>query len=504
MKNIFSIIRSLPLFIILLISACSRNDIKLEHALDRAKENRQELEKVLRHYQNDSMKLAAARFLIENMPYHFTLEQYYLSPKQQKYTPDITAFDGLQAVKSHCDSLEKKGYRIETRKKYDISTLNSAFLIDNIELAFAVWQKPWAKDIPFSDFCKYILPYRVQYEEVSDLRKEFMERFLPLLDSADVKTPLEACKVLQKKIHTMVRYQDTGLTLYPTVSETYRSGIGTCEGLCNFIILAMRSVGVPVTVDQTTWVKQDRGHCWSVVLDNGHFSSFDESQPPGAHARVLSEIRKLRPAKVYRKRFDPVIPADYGKNDDGYATFLKSPLIEDVTTEYLDKTTTIKVAVDMDIEENTHSNQVYLCNFNYNKWTIITMGYREDSICCFKNVVGDNIFMVADVPDGSSLRFITAPFYVSREGDTHKFVPDMENRRSCTIPKRPEGIREPHTLSYWDTEHKRFIPLSYQSETDTTLSYDNIPENALLWLYIPIFMYNQRAFFLENDSIRDY
>lgn len=56
-------------------------------------------------------------------------------------------------------------------KYHFLKTLNSAFLIDNIELAFAVWQKPWAKDIPFSDFCKYILPYRVQYEEVSNLER---------------------------------------------------------------------------------------------------------------------------------------------------------------------------------------------------------------------------------------------------------------------------------------------------------------------------------------------
>lgn len=82
-----------------------------------------------------------------------------------------------------------------------------------------------------------------------------MERFLPLLDSANVKTPLVACKVLRNEIEKLVRYQDTGLTLYPTISETYHPGIGTCDGLCNFLTFAMRSVGIPMSIDQTTWVK---------------------------------------------------------------------------------------------------------------------------------------------------------------------------------------------------------------------------------------------------------
>lgn len=112
--------------------------------------------------------------------------------------------------------------------------------------------------------------------------------------------------------------------------------------------------------------------------------------------------------------------------------------------------------------------------------------------------------MVADVPDGHFLRFITFPFYVSITGEIHKFVPDMENRLSYTRHKHPKGYETQHTLSYWDTQRKCFVALEYASETDTTLFYKNIPENALLWLYIPIHMYNQRAFFLENDSMKIY
>ena len=68
--------------------SCSNYSSRLKAVLDYSGTNRAELEKVLDHYKKDSTKLAAARFLIENMPYHFTLEQYYTSPRKEKYRPE--------------------------------------------------------------------------------------------------------------------------------------------------------------------------------------------------------------------------------------------------------------------------------------------------------------------------------------------------------------------------------------------------------------------------------
>ena len=53
-----------------LYSCTYSKDLLLEQALTKAGRNRVELGKVLEHYQNDQRKLEAARFLIENMPYH--------------------------------------------------------------------------------------------------------------------------------------------------------------------------------------------------------------------------------------------------------------------------------------------------------------------------------------------------------------------------------------------------------------------------------------------------
>ena len=69
MKNRFRL--NLFRFVLLLfvcVSCSQEYDKALEDALSLAEENRPELEKVLRHYHGDTLKLEAAKFLIRNMP----------------------------------------------------------------------------------------------------------------------------------------------------------------------------------------------------------------------------------------------------------------------------------------------------------------------------------------------------------------------------------------------------------------------------------------------------
>lgn len=493
-------------FLFLFFLSCSHSiDKELEEALRLSGNNRIELEAVLNHYKDDSLKLKAAYYLIKNMPFHYSKEEHYVSLEGKKYRPDITLFSDKDQVKKYCDSLIHCGYRAEVCKVFDITSLDSAFLVNNIELAFSVWQKPWAKNVSFSDFCRYILPYRAQTEKISFLRKEIMERFISILDSAEVTTPLEACIVLNEHLKTVIRYQDTGFPFYPTIEETYYSGISQCDGICNLGTFIMRAVGIPISVDFTIWPKMDLGHSWCTVLDNGRFYSFGPGEEqPDVHAKSFSEIRKRRPTKVYRFRFDPV---NYRRNvnDDGYKTFLKSPLLYDVTSEYLDKTTDINVSInESDNVLNKQSGQVYLCIYNYYEWKPVAIGCYSKDMYAFDNVVGDNIFIVADSPDGKDLRYLTAPFYVDLHGDIHKFIPKMQQGKISIFKKRKNKANIDHTLFYWDIIAKRFIQLSFKESTDTTQIYEQVPDNALLWFTIPERIINQRIFFIDNDSIRLY
>lgn len=501
---IYSSIKNIIYYIVIIcIISCSDNNIRLEQALQVSSENRLELERVLHHYKNDSLKLEAAKYLISNMPYHFFLDEYYVSPLGKKYRPDISFFGDSDRMKNHCDSLIASGYRVVQNRKKDIQVIDSAYLVSNIELAFSVRNKPWNKNVSFKDFCRYILPYRAQIEAPSSLRKYMMDRFMPFLDSANVNSTLDACILLNKHLKTIIKYQDTGLTFYPTTDETYYSGISRCEGLCDLGTLIMRSVGIPVAVDMTTWVKMDLGHSWCVVLNEGKFYSFGPGEDqPIEHAKSFSKIRHRRPAKVYRSRFDPKFHKSKIK-DDGYVTFLKSPLLYDVIDEYLDTPINITVETDKFVREKRISSQVYLCVYNFYEWKPLAIGKINDTTCTFDKVVGDNVFIVADSPDSKTLRFITAPFYVDISGKIHKFIPNIQ-QDSLTLGKREGKEHLAHTLFYWDINEQDFIRLEYEQSSDSTQFYSAVPTNALFWFTVPERIVNQRVFFIENDSIKKY
>ena len=485
------------------LSACSPHSRELERALRLAGDNRAELEKVLAHFQHDELKLKAAKFLITNMPYHFSMVEYFRSPTGERYRPDIRLFDNRYDMHDHSNALVQRGYQIVRDRLPDITTVNSEFLINNIELAFKAWQKPWAREISFVDFCKYILPYRAHIESLSHLRRYMMERFTPILKAANVTTPLEACIVLNEylRANEVIRYREVGFPFYPIIDETYQTGLCACEGMTNLGVFIMRAVGIPVTIDFTIWARLDLGHSWVAVLNNGIFYSFEPAGTQPIEHRERFSMWNRTPAKVYRRRFD-VVDFYRLKNDDNLVSFLKSPLIQDVTNEYLVPTTTIKVAIDE--ERYTYqSNQIYLMVHNFYQWQPLAMGRRSGSVGIFENVVGDNIFMVADSPDGRTLRLITPPFHVGNEGEIRKFIPQLQNRITATMNKQHVRVMERHTLYYWDVKAKRFLPLPYTAvvRTDTTRTYDRIPYNALLWFAAPErTIFNQRVFFIDDDG----
>lgn len=81
-------LKLLLLFFVLFSVSCTPDRQRLDAALEAAGDNRAELEKVLRHYKGDTLKYRAARFLIENMPYH----TYYVGKELEKYKKYFICF----------------------------------------------------------------------------------------------------------------------------------------------------------------------------------------------------------------------------------------------------------------------------------------------------------------------------------------------------------------------------------------------------------------------------
>lgn len=108
-----------------MLLSCSNYSETLEEVLRISGNNRKVLEQVLAHYKNDSLKWKATCFLIENMPGKGSIE--------------------------YCYSQNDCGY-VRLEPKADLSVITADYLIENIDLAFEVWQHyPWCKQLSFDE-----------------------------------------------------------------------------------------------------------------------------------------------------------------------------------------------------------------------------------------------------------------------------------------------------------------------------------------------------------------
>lgn len=156
--------------------------MELDFSLQFAGENRSEIEKVLEHFKSDKdpLKYEAAKFLIENMPYHSS----YYGKDVDKY--DNAYIEMAKEAKEFRDSIvtakTKKLDQKMFKKIPDIKQMKAEYLIKAINDACDVWNKVnWNKDYDDSFFFNYVLPYRIFEESLSDWRKTIKAEF-PYLD----------------------------------------------------------------------------------------------------------------------------------------------------------------------------------------------------------------------------------------------------------------------------------------------------------------------------------
>jgi hypothetical protein len=215
---------------------------EITEALEKAGKNAAELEKVLSHYASpkDSLKWQAAFFLIGNMEGHsytrFAL--YDTLKKEVEFNPLV--YPTYEALQSAWDTLEQKYGTLDFKKKetfYDLDTISSDFLINQIDYAFRAWrEKPWAKGISFEQFCEYILPYRGSNEPLELWRETFWEKYKELEKKiVHPEDPIEVAKLINDDIKSWFSF-DPRFYYHPTdqgLSEMTANRKGRCEDMTN-------------------------------------------------------------------------------------------------------------------------------------------------------------------------------------------------------------------------------------------------------------------------------
>lgn len=157
----------------------------------------------------------------------------------------------------------------------DLTSLTAEFLLENSQLTWtALNSAAWAKGIPQDVVFDSLLPYANINERRDRWRKDFYERFRPLV--IDAKTPSEAAAVLNQSVFPSlkVKYSTGRKKADQSPLESMESGLASCTGLSVLLVDACRAVGVPARIAGTPlWSDKSGNHTWVEIWDNGwHFT----------------------------------------------------------------------------------------------------------------------------------------------------------------------------------------------------------------------------------------
>ncbi|KUJ59116.1 hypothetical protein AR687_24800 [Flavobacteriaceae bacterium CRH] len=457
------------------INACNSSEQKLPA----------ELKKTIDHYSHsgeDTLKLKAAWFLIENMDNRYTedskeLEDYYtFLDSLFRKEKDFAQLDSM--YKNYVRKLSNLDYQRFPDKKY----IKSDYLIKNIDEAFESWQKPWAKHLSFSEFCEYLLPYRIHNEQLEPWRIIYRKRYSSCFSKTEFDTfsTIEACRKLNnelKKLHVKLNANSSPI-LGIKPSTLINMNFGNCQNFSNMGLLAMRSMGIPAAIDQMV------DHQWNVVITpNGPISFAPAEGSPDGHLKFLKKWKRL--AKIHRQTFSinqQSLPFVCGKEE--IPPRLNNPNLIDVSSEYF-KGTNIKVKPINPSVKNKHI--LYLCDyknhFRFLDWAKIENGKAE-----FKNM-GDSIVYFPVYYFPSTIKQANYPILVKKNGALKEILkPDFNTTQTMILQLQPTSENDKGSLSIGD-QYILFCmgingwkSLGMKKAQYDSIVFNSIPKNAVYLL----------------------
>jgi len=152
----------------------------------------------------------------------------------------------------------------------DLRGLSAAYVLEHVEYAYKAREStPWGSGIPDEIFLNNVLPYASVNERRDNWRKDFYERFLPIVK--DCKSAGGAAMKLNREMFKMVNVQYHA-TKRPRPDqspyESIQAGYASCTGLSILLIDACRAVGVPARFAGTPqWTTKRGNHSWVEVWD---------------------------------------------------------------------------------------------------------------------------------------------------------------------------------------------------------------------------------------------
>lgn len=498
------------LLFIPLLSVAQHNSnypAEVETVLRKSGKNRVELEKAIAWCKKtgDPLKVKAIYFLISNMDIHYS-ENYYWADKNgnkvafdELLYPDFkSALEAFAPIK-----LNTPGIHAVPEILWDINTIKGEYLINNIEEAFKAWKQCWAKNIPFNDFCEYVLPYRVCSEPLQSWRSVFNKKFSWINEKAKTNSPEQTLSYVytdERNWFTDTWGKEDRNEPLPHLGamQLLQRKNGKCEDIADLEVFTLRSQGIPATLNVIPyWATATDSHFVNTAFDGQmHPIQFDVTRTPPVDNKLARE-----PSKVIRVTYSKQANtlANIEPTKDIPNGFMRSLNYIDITDQYWE-TTTISCPL---FPHQLKSKIAYACVFNGLKWKPTWWGKVTNDRAIFTSMSKGAVYLPIYYTNGK----VTPAGYPIVEGYQHELVlePDTIHRHLVTIENQEKYLflksGKKYKLLYWDNTWK---PLGTKTApiAATALLFENVPKNALLLLIAEDSKGLERPFIITDDGKR--
>jgi len=490
---------------------------EVKAVLEKAGDNKGELEKVLEHYkeQEDSVKYEAACFLIANMDGHCYAKFKLVDSTATKIEFNVLDYPDFDSLLKAAEYIEELYGELDFERDtliYDLDAIKADFLIEHIDIAFEAWrERSWAKSLPFDIFSQYVLPYRGSNEPLESWRKYFYDMYRgidTLLENSD--DPMLAARFINNDIRSWFKF-DERYYYHPTdlgFDEMLKTKMGRCEDMTNLAIFTLRANGIAVTSDYTPhWANTGNNHAWNaIVMPDGEVVPFMGCESnPGDYGLA----NKL--AKVYRKSFgkqkDNLIFQE--RKQEKVPGWLAGKSYIDVTSSYIE---VINYKFDIKREIPDSIDIAYICVFNSGKWRAIDWAKIEGDSAFFTDL-GPDIIYLPVLYVNEEIEPFGLPFVPHFEENTIYFKADTTELLELTLKHTTtralvvstDGVAptefiigDDYELFYWDDE---WISAGMQTAEVQSLTFDNVPAQGLYWLTKVDGREDERIFSLDKGKI---
>lgn len=520
-----------------IIVSCSGHDKRVEEVLSLSGSNRHELEQVLEHYRDSTLKLEAARFLIANMvgfsvPDTASLVQYIpfyqLCDSLRHRYKDVTDKSWIRKV----DSLWKVYPKDEMRQtKYVplMHTVTARQLIAEIDLAFRAWKEnAFTRDCPFDLFCEYILPFCCSDNFVlDDSRIHFNQRHKGRFYTDKDKSITEETDSLLYSYKNILFSSFSGLHIPILNAKSLEQvGGGLCPDKGNFNILLLSALGMPVTMDFVpAWGNRDESHSWNVLVTNDSCYAFDPfwTKDNWKYNRLYSNTGmrefsgrlEFRAPKIYRKTYSTNLETtllDKGIPLEDIPPLFRHFKKKDVSAEYFE---TVDVEASLNKNPPEEARFAYLCVYSSKGWVPVQFGKIQNGKAIFRGMGKNIIYLPAYYKNGTIIPAGT-PFLLTKEGEVHLLEANGE-MEDCLVIRNvaPEYMRNWNNL--WNMRKLVIAGRNGTREDTLRRTWSILPEKSIVFksdsgvchrfirlrLFSDTLALRDLSFYTQKEKIRD-